>query len=880
MIKFNLSTRIELFAICVSLEVDVKDFIINNSNDIFFSENMLKKAKERKNDLLITNKIDVLNQLDLKDYIEIICQSPYQFGLNNEKARLINEYFAKVIPVRNRVMHTKPLEIGDRSLLIEIMDTINASCAWIDWKEVQETKRKILNDPSQFLSRKYIPKIEYNPNIYHNLPEPEFDDTGFIGRNKDRSEIKELILNNKNQIITIVGNGGVGKTAIVVKTLYDLIDDPKCTFECIIWITLKTQTLSNGEFVQIKEHIDNIPELYRFSQKIIITDSKIPSKEMLIKFMEDYKVLLVLDNLETINSNEINAFMKEIPEKSKVLITSRHGLGELEIRKKLDGLDKQDTVVYFRELSKYYGLDLYKRSDSEIQEITVKKLYSNPLSIKWFISGVFNGMNENSILTQKEDLINFCISNVYEKLKEDARRILQIFLLEKKKLSYGLLDYYMDIDEVNLRESINQLLSTYMINALSGEFVMNDMSREYISINFPPTNEFVLYIIGRRKQLKQNMQSVKVNSEQAPFNPQSICAKLDDDDKQLATFYLQQALLLSKEKKWEESNKFCLKAKNIEPDFFEVYKIMAFIDAERGEYFGALSNYETAILKCKNDKERAIVYYLFSIFYTIKMQELDLALDCIEKSDSILPNTSEIILEKARVYMYMGKFIEAETLLNRVTSMEKNPVLRTQNILASRYAELYRRKASIFEPRDSERRYEHLKLAIEHLSSVKSLDIKSGIILISVLYDLSFLYYIRDAMELLLKTINENYMLLSKLNQNKKQKMCENLRGHKEEIDSDIYLKMERFIKDLKFVSGEITNNNEGIVTSLKEYFGFISNHVYKNTNSIYFLKKHAYDEIQVGDQVSFEIYDGKNGKAARNIVRTLIENNQDLKIE
>lgn len=46
--KFNLSTRIELFAICTSLEMDIKRYITETVQGIPFTEQMIAKAKERK----------------------------------------------------------------------------------------------------------------------------------------------------------------------------------------------------------------------------------------------------------------------------------------------------------------------------------------------------------------------------------------------------------------------------------------------------------------------------------------------------------------------------------------------------------------------------------------------------------------------------------------------------------------------------------------------------------------------------------------------------------------------------------------------------------------------------------------------------------------
>lgn len=49
--KFNLSTRIELFAICTSIEIDIKTFILTSATKIEFNEEMLQKAHERRKGL-------------------------------------------------------------------------------------------------------------------------------------------------------------------------------------------------------------------------------------------------------------------------------------------------------------------------------------------------------------------------------------------------------------------------------------------------------------------------------------------------------------------------------------------------------------------------------------------------------------------------------------------------------------------------------------------------------------------------------------------------------------------------------------------------------------------------------------------------------------
>jgi len=85
---------------------------MNNCSEIPYTSEMFDKAKFRNSKIDFHKNDDMLNQLDLGDFIDIIHRNPYLFKINNDKGELLFRYFEKIIPVRNRVMHTKPLELG------------------------------------------------------------------------------------------------------------------------------------------------------------------------------------------------------------------------------------------------------------------------------------------------------------------------------------------------------------------------------------------------------------------------------------------------------------------------------------------------------------------------------------------------------------------------------------------------------------------------------------------------------------------------------------------------------------------------------------------------------------------------------------------------
>lgn len=861
----NLSTRVLMFSICTSLEYDLRSFILNNGTNIGFSNNMIEKAKKRGEPSIdIEQPQKVLMELDLGDYIEIILSNPYNFSLNNEKARELNTFFKKIIPIRNRVMHTRPLEIGDRATLVEVLETLPKQLPWLQWSETKKTKYTIENTPHKLIAQDYNRVIDYGSGIYHNLPEPEFDDTGYIGRTSDIKAIKELIKDKKNQIITIVGNGGIGKTAIAVKTLYDLVDDPESPFEAIIWISLKTRTLSQGEFTNIKGAIQDIRALFKIGEDLTIKETTKSSEENILHFMSEFNTLLVLDNLETISSEEIIDFMKEIPENSKVLITSRHGLGELERRYKLDGLNQRDAILYFRELSQYYGLALHQRSDNEIKSLVSTHLYSSPLSIKWFITSIFNGVNERAIIVNKENLIKFCMSNVVEKLEKEEKEILQLFLIEGQRLSYGEIDYFLNFSEEDLIKYTNTLVSTSLLYMHRGEYELNQMAKDYLSIDYKPNNSFLEQIAVKRTRLNAILQDIRVKNENDPFSPKSLFKNLENKNRKLASYYLLKSLEFSAQKNWESAYKFINKASNISPDYFEVYKIKAFIAAENGEFFEAIINYRTALESCEEKFEEATILYSFSVFYTIKMQNYHEAEELINKAELIEPNEPIILLEKSRVLTYLGRYTEAEEILKRLEEARDKFTEKLDNQFISRYSDLYRRMAQTYHNRDFVKKIDLLRKSIEIIESLKDIDSKTYVVMAKILTELSYLHFSGEAMDLLYSCLKRHFSHLKSLKGNHLNRLQANITSHSQEVPPELTSILKKLTYNFNKDARMITAENEGLIVHIKDHFGFICN---SHHNSIYFnLNQIRYDNVEIGDHVYFNSYNAPKGLAATNI--------------
>jgi len=176
-----------MYALLSSLERDLRDFIISNISPLSTPEGVLgetieKKARERfhkENPDSSPEDGEILEYIDMGDEIQII-RGNDKF-LDDSTRKYIKKYYTaldELIPIRNRVMHSRPLEYDDLSKLLNLTTELVKSHR-LFWANLRTTRKLLEKDP-EFVTTLSIPEISYETrSLLHNLPQTEFDDTGF-----------------------------------------------------------------------------------------------------------------------------------------------------------------------------------------------------------------------------------------------------------------------------------------------------------------------------------------------------------------------------------------------------------------------------------------------------------------------------------------------------------------------------------------------------------------------------------------------------------------------------------------------------------------------------------------------------------------------------
>ena len=332
------------------------------------------------------------------------------------------------------------------------------------------------------------------------MPSPDFDETGLIGRQKDIEELKGLIL--RNQVVTLIGAGGIGKSALMLKVAYDIVDmDKLCHFDIVIWVSAKTTALTARGIEEIKGALSDYSNIISGIAKQL--DKAMSSVEeniiTIMEYLEVFKVLLIIDNLETIQSQSINEFIREAQMKCKIAITSRIGLGELEYRRAVSGLSGIDCAKMIREIAfNRNNRDLEFLPQNSLVDIA-DKLHYNPLAVKWFVNSVVLGKNPNEVLARKDDLLEYCLENVYDKLNIQSLKVLDTIRSARRSLSEAEIIFLSEMEPLSCRQGILGLLTTtFVIREMKTDGVgqqtiykVADFPNEYLLKHHPVSVESV-----------------------------------------------------------------------------------------------------------------------------------------------------------------------------------------------------------------------------------------------------------------------------------------------------------------------------------------------------------------------------------------------------
>lgn len=252
-------------------------------------------------------------------------------------------------------------------------------------------KIEVRNIYRQLDTNRYAEKISTirKKKIVHNLPRPDYEN--FVGRNDELEKIMMWLSSKSRRYqISITGIGGVGKTALALEAAYRCKknSDQKeneskgLWFDAIVFTSAKNKNLVGTRYECRSSVQSNLHDIILKILEVVAPDqcdsNTAPEKMIQIarEFMEQNRVLLVVDNMETVTDNSIREFLAEFPGQGKVIITDRRRVFESRPIQ-LFALPAAESRQLVRNQIKIHGIEINEKDGDYIAD----KAWGLPLAI-------------------------------------------------------------------------------------------------------------------------------------------------------------------------------------------------------------------------------------------------------------------------------------------------------------------------------------------------------------------------------------------------------------------------------------------------------------------------------------------------------------------
>ncbi len=327
----------------------------------------------------------------------------------------------------------------------------------------------------------------------HNLPPRDYE--RFVGRQKELADVHKLLQpypKSRAYVITIDGIGGIGKSALALETAYAFREQYASLpenerFEAIVWISAKRSYLTADGILERRQAFRTLDDLYAAIAQVLdypaITRAKAEEQRPIVEdVLREQRTLLILDNLETIDDENLLVFLRELPDPTKAIVTTRHRI-DVAHPVRLSGMPHEDALALIGQEMARKGVSL----TTEEQEQLWQRTGGVPLAIVWSIGLMGLGGAVDVVLHRlgsgQGDIARFCFEESVAHIRgRDAHKllvVLSLFATDAAREALGVVAGLGE-DAFGRDTGLEELVRLSLVNKEGDRFGLLPLTRSFV----------------------------------------------------------------------------------------------------------------------------------------------------------------------------------------------------------------------------------------------------------------------------------------------------------------------------------------------------------------------------------------------------------------
>ena len=264
--------------------------------------------------------------------------------------------------------------------------------------------------------------------VYQNLPAPTYSQ--FVMRARAYAEVVDG-LHQRSAVVLITSLGGMGKTSLAREVAAHCLagDGSLPTFEAVVWVSDKGREGATNLSMVLDEVARTLD--YPGFTSLPFEDKRYEVEQLLRR----QRVLLVVDNFETITDGALLSWLLRLPEPSKSLVTSREYHAEFRSSWPVDlrGMSQAEGDEFVRNQLRFLRMEELVENPLELAPIC-EVTGGNPKAIMLVLGYLKHGqhpLNEviDEIYAGRGNLFDDLFTRAWQLLDDAARQVLMALTL-------------------------------------------------------------------------------------------------------------------------------------------------------------------------------------------------------------------------------------------------------------------------------------------------------------------------------------------------------------------------------------------------------------------------------------------------------------------